>query len=363
MNSDSKDSYSDVLFRVDRELGWITLNRPKAINALDHEMVRRIDARLAAWADDDRVAGVVLTGNGERGLCAGGDIVSIYHDARTGGRASVEFWRDEYAMNDRIANYPKPYLAVMSGLVMGGGVGISAHGSIRIVTSTTALAMPEVGIGFCPDVGGTWLLSRAPGGLGTHLALTGDRFGAGDAIAAGLADHYLPADRVPAFLDRLTGERVASAASALTWVAPGSPLLAERAWIDTCYAADTAAEILERLRARSEPTARQAADRIAGHSPVAVSVALCALRRAGEMATLREVLDQDLRISAAALDSHDLIEGIRAQVIDKDRTPHWSPPALADITAAMVDRYFVPVAVDGPITTPPQNPAQQGVSS
>jgi enoyl-CoA hydratase len=339
--------YIDVLFRVKRGLGWITLNRPRTINALDHRMVRHVDAQLAEWADDDQVCGIVLTGAGTRGLCAGGDVVSIYYDARTGGSASVEFWRDEYVMNGRIASYPKPYLAVMNGIVMGGGVGISAHGNIRLVTDHSRIAMPETRIGLCPDVGAGWLIARAPGELGTHMALTGEHFGAGDAIAAGLADHYLPAHRVESFLTQLTGDSIATAVTALTWVAPASPLLREKAWIDACYSADTVTEILDRLHSRTEPGAARAAERITMNSPIAVSVTLRALRQARRLPTLRDVLDQDLRISTAALDSHDLVEGIRAQLVDKDHQPHWSPPTVADISPDMIDRYF------GNCTMPP----------
>ena len=338
--------YTDVLFRVERGLGWITLNRPKAINALDHDMVRHIDAKLAAWAGDDRVNAVVLTGAGDRGLCAGGDIVSIYDDTRNGGRGSVGFWRDEYAMNARIADYPKPYISVMDGIVMGGGVGVSAHGSVRVVTDRTRIAMPETGIGFVPDTGGTWLLSRAPGELGTHLALTAGRFGAGDAIACGFADHYLPAGRIPELLNAVAADPVGEIVAALAEQAPASELLAQRTWIDACYSAGTVEEILSRLHACPDPAAEQAARQIQDKSPIAVSVTLRALRQARQLATLREALDQELRVSAAALSSADLLEGIRAQVIDKDRTPHWSPPTLAGVTTAMVDRYFTPVDAD-----------------
>ena len=336
------DGHADVLFRTERGLGWITLNRPRAINALTHEMIRRIDARLAAWAADDRIGGVVLTGAGERGLCAGGDIVAIYRDLRAGGgQASLDLWRDEYAMDLRVARYPKPYLAVANGVVLGGGVGLSAHGRVCVVTGSTRMAMPETAIGFCPDVGSTWLLARAPGELGTHLALTGERFTAGDAIACGLADCYLPDAGVPAFLARLSAATIASAA-ALAGEAPASALLAERGWIDPCYSADSVPEILARLRARPEPAATRAAGLIEAQSPVAVSVTLRALRQAAQL-TLPAVLDQDLRIVHAALGSHDLLEGIRAQVIDKDRRPRWSPASLAGVTPEMIDRHFEPV--------------------
>ncbi len=333
-------AYEDVLFRVERGLGWITLNRPKAINALDHAMVRHIDAQLIEWAADDRVAGVVITGAGDRGLCAGGDVVAFYNDALAGTRTSIEFWRDEYALNARIADYPKPYLAVMDGIVMGGGVGISAHGGIRVVTDRTVIAMPEVGIGFAPDVGGTWLLSRAPGELGTHLALTAGRMGAGDAIACGFADHYLPVHRLPAFLDQLDAESIRARPAG---AAPSAPLQEQRTWIDACYSSDSVVEILARLRAHADPAAHEAADQLAAKSPVAVTVTLRALRRARDLPTLRDVLDQDLRTSTAALSSHDLVEGIRAQVIDKDRNPRWSPATLAEVSTELVDRYFADV--------------------
>ncbi|MBM4569359.1 enoyl-CoA hydratase/isomerase family protein, partial [Rhodococcus hoagii] len=189
----------EVLVERVGALGRITLNRPKAINALNHAMVRSMAAALLEWADDDAVDAVLLTGAGERGLCAGGDIVSIYHDARDGGSGSKDFWRDEYVLNAAIARYRKPYVAIMDGIVMGGGVGVSAHGNVRVVTERSTIGMPEVGIGFVPDVGGTYLLSRAPGELGTHVALTTARMSAGDAIACGFADHFVPSDRVGEF--------------------------------------------------------------------------------------------------------------------------------------------------------------------
>ncbi|MYR13875.1 enoyl-CoA hydratase/isomerase family protein, partial [Streptomyces sp. SID724] len=181
-----------VLVHTEGRTGVVTLNRPKALNALTRTMVETIAAALDRWEHDHGVATVVITGAGERGLCAGGDIRSIHKDAKAGGKASAAFWRDEYRLNARIARYPKPYVAVMDGIVMGGGVGVSAHGSVRIVTERSGVAMPETGIGFVPDVGGTYLLALAPGELGTHLALTGAVVGAGDALLCGLADHFVP---------------------------------------------------------------------------------------------------------------------------------------------------------------------------
>ncbi|MFJ8043594.1 enoyl-CoA hydratase/isomerase family protein [Kitasatospora sp. NPDC096147] len=334
----------EVLLERDGRVGRIVLNRPKALNALTHGMVLTVAAALDAWEHDASVATVVITGAGERGLCAGGDIVAI-HRAATGGDplAAEEFWREEYRLNARIARYPKPYVAVMDGIVMGGGVGVSAHGSVRIVTERTRIAMPETGIGFVPDVGGSYLLGLAPGELGTHLALTAGSVGAGDALLCGLADHFVPADRLPALLADLARLPVHEALERHVTEPPAAPLAGERGWIDACYAADTVPQVLARLLASDHPAAKEAAERIAAHSPTAVTVALAALRRARTLGPLEAVLDQEFRTSCAALATPDLAEGIRAQVIDKDRTPHWSPAALAAVTEQEVERHFAPL--------------------
>ncbi|MGW3483249.1 enoyl-CoA hydratase/isomerase family protein [Rhodococcus indonesiensis] len=333
----------DVLVRVSGGIGRITLNRPKAINALNYDMVKAMAAALDEWAKDDSVRAVVVDGAGERGLCAGGDIVSIYHDARDGGTGSQDFWRDEYVVNAAIGRYPKPYVAIMDGIVMGGGVGISAHGNVRIVTERSTIAMPEVGIGFVPDVGGTWLLSRAPGELGTHLALTTGRMKAGDAIALGFADHFVPSEALDKFVAALESGTVDEALAEFARPAPEAPLLAQRAWIDAAYSAPTVEEIVARLQAAEEPEAHAAAEQILGKSPVALKVTLRSVRHARELGNLEEVLNEEYRVSLASLRSHDLVEGIRAQVVDKDRNPAWSPATLADVTDADVDAYFQPL--------------------
>ncbi|MEU9410207.1 enoyl-CoA hydratase/isomerase family protein [Streptomyces sp. NPDC048281] len=333
-----------VLLHVDGRAGHITLNRPKAINALSHAMVRRIDEALTEWEHDPAVQTVVVTGAGERGLCAGGDIRAVHDDARDGdGSAAAAFWRDEYRLNARIARYPKPYVALMDGIVMGGGVGVSAHGSVRIATERSRIAMPETGIGFVPDVGGTYLLGRAPGELGTHLALTGASIGAADAVLCGLADHCLPAGAIPAFVAALAALPVPEALARRVRQAPEGELAGHRAWIDACYAAGTVEEIVRRLLAHGDPAAKETADTLLTRSPTALKVTLAALRRARELGSLERVLDQEYRVSCATLATHDLVEGIRAQVVDKDRTPHWSPATLAEVTDADVDRFFAPL--------------------
>ncbi|MDQ0585080.1 enoyl-CoA hydratase/isomerase family protein [Streptomyces rishiriensis] len=333
-----------VLLHTTGRAAHITLDRPRAINALNHAMVRRMDDALRVWERDPAVEVVVISGAGERGLCAGGDIRAVHDDARDAdGAASARFWRDEYHLNARIARFPKPYVALMDGIVMGGGVGVSAHGSVRIVTERSRVAMPETGIGFVPDVGGTYLLARAPGELGTHLALTGAQIGAGDAVSCGLADHYMPSVSLRRFVDDLTDRPVREALDRHVRPLPQGELSGHRGWIDACYAADTVEEIVRRLFAHGGPAAKEAAETLLAKSPTALKVTLAALRRARRIGSLERVLEQEYRVSCAALSTHDLVEGIRAQVIDKDREPRWSPATLAEVTAADVERFFAPL--------------------
>lgn len=328
-----------VLVRRDGRVGRLTLNRPRALNALTHAMVLRVHAALDAWEPDPDVRAVVLDGAGGRGLCAGGDIRAIHEDARTGGSASPAFWRDEYRLNARIARCPMPYVAFMDGIVMGGGVGVSAHGDVRIVTERSRVAMPETGIGLVPDVGGTYLLSRAPGELGTHLALTGVAVGAADAILCGLADHYVPAEQLPALARQLAGTDVPVAVGRYASAPPEGELAADREWIDACYSAGSVEEIVERLFASGHQGAKQTAETILTKSPTALKATLAAVRRARSAKTLEEVLDTEYRASCAALRTPDLVEGIRAQVIDKDRTPTWTPGELGAVTPRDVARF------------------------
>ena len=342
-------SEPEVLIEVRDGLGLITLNRPRAINPLNHPMALTILDALRAWVDDERVRTVVLTGAGERGLCAGGDIVAIHRDAKNavenGGTAGADspsgrFWRDEYILNALIGRYPKPYVAIMDGIVMGGGVGLSGHAGYRVVTERSMVGMPETGIGFVPDVGGSYLLSHAPGEIGTHVALTAARMSAGDAIAAGFADYFVPAEQIPALLDALRTAEAEVAIAKFAQPAPVSAFVVDRDWIDACYAADTVEEIVSRLQSDGRPEAARAAADLLAKSPVALKVTLRSLRNARADANLEQALDREYRVSIAALGTHDLVEGIRAQVIDKDREPRWSPATLAEVTDADVAAYF-----------------------
>jgi enoyl-CoA hydratase len=340
------DESDEVLSRVDNGVGFVTLNRPKAINSLNQPMIEQLSAVLAKWEQDSEVSVVVLSGAGERGLCAGGDVVAIYHSARAEGVEARRFWYDEYLLNGRIGRFPKPYVALMDGIVMGGGVGVGAHANTRVVTDTSKVAMPEVGIGFIPDVGGAYLLSRAPGSLGLHAALTGAPFSGADAIALGFADHYVPHDRLDALREAIAADGVEQALAAHAVEPPPSELAAQQEWIDHCYAGDTVADIVASLRNHERTgagPAYDAAELIATRSPIALSVTLEAVRRAAKLDTLEEVLAQDYRVSSASLRSHDLVEGIRAQLVDKDRNPKWSPASLAQVSTADVEAYFAPV--------------------
>lgn len=322
-------------------LGLITLNRPRAINALTHEMVRLVTGALERWREDADVGWVAVVGAGDRGLCAGGDVVSLYNDATKGdGLGAAAFWRDEYAMNAAIATYPKPYVAMQDGIVLGGGVGVSAHGSHRVVTERTKIGFPETTIGYIPDVGATWLLSRAPGELGTRLALSAESIGAADAILVGFADAFVPSARIPALLAALESEEPSAAIALLAAEPPEGKLSAQRTWTDAAFSAATVSDVLERLREADVPEADALAETIQAKSPIALSVTLEAVRRSRAVTRLEDALCQEYRVSRHSSASHDFAEGIRAQLIDKDRSPRWNPSRLADVTPADIEQFF-----------------------
>lgn len=340
---------TDVLASVDGALGRLTLNRPKAINALTLDMIRLLQAGLDRFESDPAVRVVLLDGAGDRGFCAGGDIIALHDAAKTGDHEpAVTFWREEYRLNARISAFPKPIVAIMDGVVMGGGIGLAGHASHRLATERLVSAMPEVGIGYCPDVGGTWLLSR-DGELGTHLALTGDRLGAHDAVAAGLADRIISSTAVERLIEDLASGDVEAAIETAEDVdveIPVGKLSAARRWIDAAYAHDTVEEIVAALEATEGEGAAKALKLIRRVSPTSLKVTLRALRRSRGLPDLQAALVQELRTSVAFLTTPDFVEGIRAQVIDKDRNPQWQPATLAEVGDADLDRYFAPLGAD-----------------
>lgn len=332
---------ADVEFSVHGGIGRITLNRPKARNALNTGMVLAITEQLDAWNADPAVRVAVVVGAGDHGLCAGGDVRDMQASAIRGDDGAAEFFRAEYRMNARIHQFAKPYISIMDGLAMGGGIGVSAHGSVRIVTERSMLAMPEVTIGICPDVGATWLLSRAPGQVGTYLSLTGSTFGPGDALYCGFADYVMPLADLASFLHRLETESIASLLEEMAIDAPASALEAARSWIDECFCFDTVAEILAALDGHSSAEARATAELIRTKSPSAVAVTLEAIRRAAGLSSVEEALEAEFAVSCYLMYHHDAIEGIRALIVDKDRNPQWQPPTNEGVTREYIEAAFV----------------------
>src|SRR5664279_4562073 len=267
----------EVVIRVEGRVGRITLNRPERINALSMEMINEVRSALDRWAGDRQVAQILIDGAGERGLCAGGDIRLLYDGIRGEAIAPPTFWADEYRMNSELAHFGKPIVAYMEGITLGGGVGISGHCSIRIVTGTSQVGMPETAIGLVPDVGGLFLLSRAPGELGTHAALTGARLGAADAITAGLADHFLPADRLPELTEQLRVQALAEP-SGVALLAdfgeqpPPATMQSQRDWIDECYAGDDVGTIVRRLLEHPAPSAQETGEHLSTMAPTSLKV-------------------------------------------------------------------------------------------
>jgi enoyl-CoA hydratase len=347
------DDSGDLIVRRESTAGVIRLNRPKALNALTLEMTRGIVAALDAFEADPAVSLVLLEGAGERGLCAGGDIRSLYESARAGGDLGKIFWREEYMLNARIAAFPKPYVAFMDGLVMGGGVGLSAHGSHRVVTDRTRIGMPEVGVGFFPDVGGSWLLSRAPGELGTYFGLTGTPMTGADAVYAGLADVVVASGRLPALREALTQvpdsattEDVDAILDRFAMPDAVAPIAAFQPLIDALFGQDSIEAIVTALAHHDSEFAQASLQTILGNSPTGLKLTLQLLRLARGAASLEECLAREYRAALEIFVSHDFPEGIRAAVIDKDRSPRWSPARIEEVTPEIVARYFMPRGQD-----------------
>lgn len=339
--------HGDLIVARDKFAGIIRLNRPKAINALTLEMTRGIAEALTDFETNDAATLVLLEGAGERGLCAGGDIRGLYDSAKVHGDLGPVFWREEYIVNSRIANYDKPYIAYMDGIVMGGGVGLAAHGRHRVVNEKTKLAMPEVGIGFFPDVGGTWLLSRAPGEIGTYFGLTGQTMNGADAIAAGFADVFISSETWGAAraalcdLDICDDDKdVLATLKRFSAPAGDAPVAAQRAAIDRLFAHDTMDAIFKALETDDSDFARATLDVLKTKSPTSMVVTLKLLREARQSLSLEECLQREYIAALQVFVSDDFLEGVRAAVIDKDRNPKWSPAQLAEVTPEIVARYF-----------------------
>lgn len=348
------DSAPRVVARKEGGLGTITLNRPEAINAVDLAMIQSIRGVLDAWLTDPDVQVVLFVGAGDRGFCAGGDVRQLHDAIRDGRPASAEeFFRGEYTMNAFIGEYPKPIVALADGVTMGGGIGIAGHASVRVVTERSKLAMPETRIGFTPDAGGSWLLGRAPGRLGEFLALTSWVMGPADAIHAGFADHLVRSENLPSLREALTTRADPGTPAELVLLfdetpEPG-PIELARHWIDEAFAADTVAEIQDRLRAlvdsgdvfEGELTPAAALAALEERSPTALTITLAAVQSARWLRSLREALTQEFTLVSWFMHTQpDMVEGIRAQLVDKDRAPRWNPAALDAVDPELVGDAF-----------------------
>ncbi|WP_375411043.1 enoyl-CoA hydratase/isomerase family protein [uncultured Bradyrhizobium sp.] len=343
----------DLVVRREGTAGIIRLNRPKAINAVTLEMFRDIDKALDRFEADPAVGLIVLEGAGERGLCAGGDIRALYDSSRAGGDLGRILWREEYILNARIAKFPKPYVAFMDGIVMGGGVGLAAHGSHRIVTDRTKLAMPEVGLGFFPDVGGTWLLSRAPGEIGTYFGLTGQTMSGPDAVYAGFADAVVPSAKLAALREALVqvraGPNPAEVKAVIDGFATGEaagPVATRQSRIDGWFAHDRMEHIVAALHGDGSELAQSTLAALNEKSPRGMVVTLKLLRLARASSSLEDCLVREYRAALEVFASDDFREGVRAAVIDKDRKPKWSPRRIEDVTPEMIAPYLAEIGAD-----------------
>jgi enoyl-CoA hydratase len=334
----------DILFSAQNGLAKVLLNRPHALNALTLEMCNALEAQLRAWASDERIAAVLIRGAGERAFCAGGDIRRLSETARADDDYPYRFWADEYRLNALINHYPKPYIALIDGIAMGGGVGVSVHGRYRVVSEHALFAMPETGIGFFPDVGASYFLPRCPGQIGLYLGLTGHRLGAADMLYAGIATHFVHRARQPALVHALDGAPdEAATVLARFGDSPGpAPLAEHRAEIDELFGRPSLDDIMAALAASQTAFARQTRETLARKSPTALALAFRALR-AGAALDIDDCLRLEWRLaSRAPTRLPDFHEGVRAIIIDKDNTPHWSPPCLSDIDPAVIEGFFAP---------------------
>lgn len=325
-------------------LGMIELNRPRQLNALSGAMIDGLAEVVAVWRDDTSVEQIVIFGAGERGLCAGGDVAELRAGFIADGNIDIaeRVLGSEYRLDATWSELSQPVVAVMDGHTLGGGVGISGHSSIRVVTERSRVGMPEAAIGFTPDVGGSYLLGRMPGRLGDHAGVTGTRLNAADAIATGFADHFIPSDRIPQLLARLADEPAAEVVAELAEDPGESALMAEREWIDEVYSAATLHEIVARLReiAPERALAATALEAIAAASPLAAAATLELVRRNRDAENLRAAIDLEYRVGMRLLSGHDFNEGVRAMLVDKDRQPKWQPATLDAVTEQQVAALF-----------------------
>jgi len=324
----------------DGRVARILLNRPRALNALNLDMIRAMTKALNQWRDDPHVHAVVISGAGDRAFCAGGDVINLRDGQLSGDRTEVEqFFGEEYALNLMIATYPKPYIALIDGICMGGGIGVSVYGPYRVATEHASFGMPETAIGFFPDIGGTYFMPRMPGEVGMYLGLSGLRISGADAVHCGFATHYTPREDLPALSAALANEGP-SALARFNRTLPPYTLQPHLADIDHCFSAPTVLEMVHRLEKLDADWAKAALKAIRAVSPSACVWTAEALRRGANM-TLPKALDFEFQLTRTTMAHPDFVEGVRAMVVDKDRKPQWKPARLEDVDPDLISKIFV----------------------
>jgi enoyl-CoA hydratase len=346
--NDVATATDEVLFERKGVLGYILLNRPKALNALTLGMCELMTAQLKRWAQDDAVKAVVVRGAGEKAFCAGGDVVRLYEDGKAGRPYPYQFWSTEYRLNTLIKRYPKPYIALVDGIVMGGGVGVSVHGGYRVATDRTMFAMPETGIGLFPDVGGGYFLPRLPGSAGMYLGLTGRRLKGADCVALGLAEALVPHDRLADLEAKLADDAVSDLDEISYLIGQfaepvrNAPISADRTSFSRHFDLASVEAIMDSLASEDSEWAADQLKALKVKSPTAMKVTFRQIRE-GASLSFEDCMRMEWRIANRCAVGHDFYEGVRALLIDKDNSPRWKPASLAEVTDADVAAYFAPL--------------------
>ena len=349
--SDQAGNIDDIRFEVRGRIGHILLNRPKALNALTLEMCQHLLPTLQAWEKDNKVKAVVIRGAGDKAFCVGGDVIRLYEDGRAGGLYPRDFYRTEYRCNTFIKRFTKPYVSLIDGIVMGGGVGVSVHGSYRVATDRTVFAMPETGIGLFPDVGGTWFLPRLEGAIGMYLGLTGRRLKGAECVALGLAEAFVSSNSLDALEIKLAAEasedaaQIASIVETFADSAAGVAISAERPAIDKHFSHESVEDILASLDADGGEWAQAQAKTLRQKSPLSVKVSFRQIRE-GASLDFEDCMRLEWRLANRFASDHDFYEGVRALLVDKDMKPQWKPATLEEVDAARVGAYFEPLPGD-----------------
>jgi len=331
----------EVLYTINNGAGVITLNRPKALNALSLNMIRSLWDILSVWKDDPSVRVVVLEGAGEKAFCAGGDIRAVYEAGKAGQFDICDaFFREEYTLNCLIRNYPKPYISLIHGIAMGGGLGVSVNGQYRIISESVMIAMPETGIGFFSDVGGTTFLTQAPGQVGLYLALTGARLNSADALYAGLGTHHVPQEKWAQFKKDLETQDVEVLLSQYAVSLSGSQLESAQSEIDQNFSHLKVEDVLKSLKDAQTPFGEKTYETLLTKSPLSVKIAFAQMTQRDPRASFEALMKREFRISQHLMHSHDFYEGVRAVIVDKDQSPQWSPAQLQDVFDDVIASYF-----------------------